>query len=190
MTRSSDILTASAILHRQHSFGNHLPGIRSHDMDAQDPIRFRVTEELHHTFRLQVGFCAGVGAKGETPRSVFDALFFQLGFVLPYPRDFRVSVHDGRDGVVVDVTVALGDVFDGGDGLFFGFVREHGAEGAVADNADVWVFGAVLFVDDEPAFGVDVKVDVFQAEAGGVRASADGDKDGVCFELKREKKKG
>lgn len=58
-----------------------------------------------------------------------------------------MGIHDARDGVVVDVAVAFGDVFDAGDGFFFGFVREHGAEGAVADDADVGEFGPVLFVD-------------------------------------------
>ena len=60
---------------------------------------------------------------------------------------------------------------------------EHGAEGAVTDDADVGQFGAVLFVDDEAAFVVEVEVEVFEAEAGGVGAAADGDEDDVCFEL-------
>ena len=94
-----------------------------------------------------------------------------------------MGVHDGGDGVVVDMAGALCDVFDCGDGFFLGFVGEHGAEGAVADDADVGQFGAVLFVDDEAAFVVEVEVEVFEAETRGVGAAADGDEDDVCFEL-------
>ena len=95
-----------------------------------------------------------------------------------------MGVHDAGDGVVVDVAVAFGDVFDGGDGFFFGFVREHGAEGAVADYADVREFGAILFVDYEAAFVVEFEADVFETEAGGVGAAADGYEDDVGVELR------
>ena len=94
-----------------------------------------------------------------------------------------MRVHDAGDGIVVDVAVALGDVFDAGDGFFFSFVCEHGAEGAVADDADVWQLGAVLLVDYEAAFVVDVEADVFEPEAGGVGPAADGYEDDVCVQL-------
>ena len=96
-----------------------------------------------------------------------------------------MRVHDGGYGVVVYMAIAFGDVFNGGDGFFFGFVGEHGAEGAVADDADVWLFGAVLLVDYEAAFVVDFEADVFETEAGGVRATADGYEDDVGVELGR-----
>ena len=95
-----------------------------------------------------------------------------------------MGVHDAGDGVVVDVAVAFGYVFDAGDGFFFGFVREHGAEGAVTDYADVRQFGPVLFVDYEAAFVVDFEADVFKAQAGGVRSATDGYEDDVGVELR------
>ena len=101
-----------------------------------------------------------------------------------------MRVHDGGDGVVVDVTVALFDELDGRDAFFFGFVCEHGAECAVADDADVGELGAVLFVDDETAFVVDFEADVFQTETGGVRATANSYKDNIRVELEEEFNKG
>lgn len=101
-----------------------------------------------------------------------------------------MRVHDGGNGVVVDVTVALFDKFDGRDTFFFGFVCEHGAECAVADDADVREFGAVLFVDYETAFVVDFEADVFETETGGVRATADSYKNDVRVELEEEFNKG
>lgn len=97
-----------------------------------------------------------------------------------------MRVHDARDGAVVDVAVTLFDVFNRCDGFFFGFMGEHGAEGAVTDDADVGEFGAVLLVDYEAAFVVDFEADIFEAEASGVGAAANGDKDNVCIELMRD----
>ena len=94
-----------------------------------------------------------------------------------------MRVHDGWDGVVVDVAVAFGDVFDRGDGFFFGFVGEHGAEGAVADDADVGKLGAILLVDDEATFVVDLETDVFKTEAGGIGAATYGYEYDVRIEL-------
>lgn len=48
-----------------------------------------------------------------------------------------MGVDDAGDGSVVDVAVARLDVFYGCDAFFFGFVGEHGAEGYVADTADM-----------------------------------------------------
>lgn len=183
MTRPPDILTRRPILNRQHPLRNHLPGIRSHDVDPQYPVRFRVRDELDHAFRFQIRLGPRVRREGETPRLVLYPLLFQFRFVLPHPCDFRVRVHDGGNGVVVDVTVALFDEFDGRDTFFFGFVGEHGAKGAVADDTNVREFRAVLFVDYETAFVVDFETDVFKTETGGVGAAPDGYKDDVCVEL-------
>lgn len=183
MARPAHILTASSILERQGPLRNHLARVRSDDMDPQDPIRLGITDELDHTVRLEVGFCPAIRAEGKGADFVFDPGLLQLGFILSNPGDFWMGVHDAGDGVVVDMAVAFGDVFDAGDCFFFGFVGEHGAEGAVADDADMGEFGAVLFVDDEAAFVVDFKTDVFEAETGGVGSTTDGDEDDVCVKL-------
>ena len=94
-----------------------------------------------------------------------------------------MRVHDRGDGVVVDVAVALFDKLDGRHAFFLRLVREHGAEGAVADDADVREFGAILFVDYESAFVVDFEADVFETKTGGVRAAPDGDEHNVRVEL-------
>lgn len=147
MTRPPYILTTSSILQRQHPLRDHLTRIRAHNMNPQNPIRFRIRNKFNHPFRFEIRFRPTIRAKRESARFIFNALFFYLCLVLPDPGDFWMGIHDAGDGVVVDVAVAFGDVFDAGDSFFFGFVREHGAEGAVADYADVGQFGPVLFVD-------------------------------------------
>ena len=94
-----------------------------------------------------------------------------------------MRVHDGGNGVVVDVAVPLFHKFDSRDTFFFCFVCEHGTEGAVADDADVGELGAVLFVDYEAAFVIDFKTDVFETETGGVGTAPDGYEDNVRVEL-------
>jgi len=54
-------------------------------------------------------------------------------------------------------------------------VGEHGTEGAIANDADVGEFGAVLLVDYEAASVVDFEANVFEAKAGCVGPAADGD---------------
>ena len=95
-----------------------------------------------------------------------------------------MRVHDGGDGVVVDVAVALFHEFDGCYAFFFGFMCEHGAEGAVTDDANVRELGAILFVDYEAAFVVNFEADVFQTKAGGVGTAPDGYEDDVRIELR------
>lgn len=183
MTRPCDVLRRSPILDRQNTLGNHLARICANDMNPQNAIRLGVRDELDEALGLKIRLGARVGGEGEGAGLVLDAGRLHFGFVLPDPSHFRVRVHDGRDGAVVDVPVAFGDVFDGRDGFFFRFVREHRPEGAVADDPDVWELGPVFLVDDQSALFVGFQADVFEAEAGGVRAAADGDEDDVGFEL-------
>ena len=163
MTRPRHILRRSPILDGQHALRNHLTRIRADDVNAQYTIRLGISNELDHAVRLEIRLGARIGGEGEGARLVFDAGGLDFGFVLPDPRHFGMRVHDGRDGAVVDVAVAFGDVFDGRDGFFFRFVRQHGPEGAVADDADVWELGAVFLVDYQAAFFVGFEPNVFEA---------------------------
>jgi hypothetical protein len=64
-------------------------------------------------------------------------------------------------------------------------VGEHGAEGDVADAADVRDLGTVLGVDDHAAALVELEADVLEAETTGVGAATDRNKDDVSAELQR-----
>lgn len=183
VTRPGDILATGTVLERQHALGDHFSGVGSNDVDTQDAVRLCVSEELDQTVGVEVGLCSRVGGEGEGADLVLDALLFQLGLVLAYPGDFRVGVHDGWDGVVVDVTVVLGDEFDGCDGFLLGLVCEHGSESAVANDADVRDLGAVFLVDDDAATVVDLEANVLKTETSSVWAATDSDEDDVGVEL-------
>jgi len=63
-------------------------------------------------------------------------LLLQVLFALADPRDFGMSVDDGRDAVVVDVDRTSGDAFHAYDALILRFVGEHGAVDAVTDGVN------------------------------------------------------
>lgn len=54
VTRPGNVFTARTILHCQRALCDHLTSIGANDMDAQDSIRFRISQELDHPVSLQV----------------------------------------------------------------------------------------------------------------------------------------
>ena len=161
MSCPRNILRASTVLDRKRRLGNHLPSIRSNNMYSQNTIRFLIRNKLDHPLRIHIRLCSTVGAERECPNIVLYSRFLEFLFGLADPGDFGVRVDDAGDGAVVDVPVAGFDVFDGCDAFFFGFVGEHGAEGDVADTADVGLGSAVFGVDNNTAFVVCFNSDGF-----------------------------
>lgn len=179
MTCARDVLARCAVLDGQRSLGDHLAGVGSDDVHAEDTVSLRIRDELNQAFRVQVRLGARVGAEREGAHIVLDTSRLDLGLVLADPGDLRVGVHDTRDRAVVDVSVALLDVFDRRDGLLLGFVCKHRAERAVTDHADVRVLGPVFLIDHEATLFVHLQANVLEPEAGRVRATANGDENHV-----------
>ena len=183
VTRPADVFTAGTIFQSQCSLSNHLTGIRTNDVDSQNSIGLGVTQELDHTVGLLIALGTGVGTEGEIADFVLDALLLELGLILAHPGDFWMCVHDRGNGSIIDVSVTLGDVLDTRYGFFFGFVSEHRAECAVADDADVREFSPVLLVNYESSLVVCLKSNILQTESSCVWAAADGDQNDVSVEL-------
>lgn len=158
-----DILGRGTVLESKSTLGNHLTGVGTDDVDTEDAISLGIGEELDHTVRIGVGLCAGVGGEGEGADLVLDAGLLELSLVLTDPGDLGVGVHDRGDGVVVDVSVTLGDVLDGSDGLLLGLVGKHGTESAVTDDANVGDLGAVFLVNNKTATVVSLETNVLEA---------------------------
>lgn len=83
------------------------------------------------------------------------------------------------------MAISLADVFNGRNTFLLGLVRQHGAEGDIADHTDMGDLGAVFLVDDNTAAFVGLNADIFKTEASGIRAAANRDEDNVGIELKR-----
>lgn len=183
MTRPRDIFTARSVLNRQHSFRYHLSSIRPDNVNSQYSIRFLIADELDHALRLQVRLGSAVGAEGKCAYVILNPCFFDLCLILSYPCDLGMCVHDGWNGIVVDVTVTFRDILDGSNAFFFSFMGKHRTECAITDNTDMWQLSPVLFVDDQAALVVDIQSDVFKTQSGSIRSAADGNEDDVGFEL-------
>ena len=182
VARPGDVLRRSAVLDSQGGLGDHLAGVGTDDVHAEDAVRLSVGDELDNALGIEVRLGARVSAERECAHAVFGARGLDLGLVLAHPCDLRVRVHHARDRAVVDVAVALGDVLDRRDSLLLGLVRKHRAERAVADDADVRRLAAVFLVDDQTALLVLLHARVLQVQALGVWPPADGDEHGVCVQ--------
>jgi hypothetical protein len=115
MARPGNILRTRSVLHRKHRLPDHLTCIRANNVHAQHPVRLLLRENLDAAVRVRVGLGTRVGAEGELAQAVRDALSLELLLGLANPGHLGVGVDDGRDHVVVDVTVAGLNVLDSSD---------------------------------------------------------------------------
>lgn len=152
-------------------------------MNAQYPVGLGVRDELDKPFGVEVRLRSGVGGEGELSDIVLDVLGLELLLILTDPGDFRVGVHDRGNSAVVDVTIALADVLDNGNGLFLSLVGQHRTEGNVTNGTNVGDLSPVFLVNDDTAALVDLKANVLQAETVSVRAATDGDENNISIEL-------
>jgi len=183
MCRPCNVLSTGTVFHRKHAFGNHFTGVRSHDMNTQYPISLCFGQELDESLRIQICLCPRIGTEHELANFVFDSFCFQVLFRLADPGNFRVSVHYGRNGIIVDVPVSGLDVLDGGDAFFLRLVGEHGTEGNVADAFDVLLRSGELIVDDDATSVVELNACSFEVKAFCVWPPANSDENDVGFQL-------
>lgn len=180
---ASNILSAGTVLNGQHTLSNHLTSVRANNVDTENPVSLLVGDELDHTLSVEVGLGTRVGGEGEGSDVVLAAGSLNLLLGLTNPGGLRVGVHDGGDGGVVDVAVSALDILNSGDTLLLSLVRKHGTKGHITDGTDVGDLGAVLLVNDDAATLVNLDPNVLEAEAFGVCAATDGDKDDVGIKL-------
>ncbi len=199
---ASNILRAGTVLDGEDTLSDHLTGVRTYDttpcekntilsrkerltddVNAKNTVSLSLSQELNLTLSIEVGLRTRVGRERELADLVLDASSLELLLGLADPSDLRVGVHDGGDGVVVDVPVTLADVLDGGNTLFFGLVREHRSEGDVTDALDVLHGRVELVVDYDAALVVELDADLLEVEALGVGSASYGDEDDIGFKL-------
>lgn len=84
-------------------------------MNTKNLVSLLLAEDLDETFRIVVGLCTRVGAEWEFPDNIFGLGGFQLLLCLANPSNLGVSVDDGGNSGIVDVTMAVLDILDGSD---------------------------------------------------------------------------
>ena len=179
-----NVLRARAILNGKDTLPDHLTRVGANDVHTQNAVGLGLSDELHDTLGVEVRLRARVSRERELADLVLDARGLELLLGLADPRDLGVRVHDGRDRVVVDVPVALGDVLHCGDTLLLGLVREHGPECHVANALDALHARVELVVDHDAALVVELDTDLVETEPLGVWPAADGDEDDVRLKLR------
>lgn len=177
-----DVLAGGTVLDGKGGLSDHLAGTGSNDVDTQNAVSLGISDELDNTLSVEVGLGTGVGAEGESADVVLDTGGLDLTLVLADPGDLGVGVHNGGNGGVVNVAVALLDVLDDSDGLLLGLVGQHGAESHITNDTDVGNLGAELLVDDETATIILVDTDVLDVKTVGVGATTNGDEDNIRIE--------
>lgn len=183
MAGAANILSAGTVLDGQHTLSNHLTSVRANNVDSENTVGLLVSDELDHTLSVEVGLGAGVGSEGEGSDAVLATGSLDLLLGLANPGSLRVSVHDGRNGAVVDVAVSALDVLNGGDTLLLGLVGKHGTEGNITNGADVRDLGTVLLVNDNAATLVNLNSEVLETETLSVGTATDSNEDNIGIKL-------
>ena len=74
-------------------------------MNTQNLIRLLLRQELNHALGVEVRLSARVCQERELSNVVLYAGRFEVLFRFTDPSDLRVGIHNGRYGIVVDMTV-------------------------------------------------------------------------------------
>ncbi len=98
----------------------------AHKMHAQNAVSFGICQHFHQTVGLIHRFGATIGGKREAACVIRNTSGFQFGFGLTDPRDFRVSINNPRNRVIIDVRLLTGNLLSNQHTLFRGFVCQHG----------------------------------------------------------------
>lgn len=180
---SGDVLCRSLVLDGENSGCNHLTGVGADDVNTENLVSLLLDKELDDTIGVGVGLGTRVGKEGELAHFVVNTLLLELLLVLADPSDLGVSVNDGGDGGVVNVSVTSLDDLDSCNTLLLGLVGKHGTESGVTDALDTLACGVVLVVNNDASTLVLLDSDSLEVEAAGDGSSADGNKNDIGIQL-------
>lgn len=98
-------------------------------MNTKHSIGFLLDNELNEAFHVDIGLGTGVCHEGELSDLIFNTSCFELLLSLADPCDFRMSVDNGGDGVVVYVSVTRFDVLSNSNTY---------TTALISSNATIW----------------------------------------------------
>src|SRR5690625_2435664 len=174
-TPSSPGLSTGAKLHGNGHLLNQIRGARAHNVAAQDPIRFRVGDDLHQPDGVIGRHGPTAGTEGEGAHVVRFAIGFDLLFRASYRGDFRMGVNNVGNDVVVHRGFLAGDALSHHHALVRAFVGEHRTTHHVTDRPNAGGIGGTQVVDVDKASLVQIDAGIFGQQAFGIGATADGD---------------
>jgi hypothetical protein len=155
----------------------------THNVDTKHTISFSFRDEFHLTLGVEVGLRTRIRREGELANLVLHPSRLELLLGFADPGNLGMSVNNGGDSMVVNVTMSLLDVLGGGNALFFSLVCKHGAKSDVTDTLYVLDSRVELVVNDDTAFVIKLNTNLLKVKPLSVGSTANGDKDDIGFEL-------
>mmetsp|Transcript_50927 Transcript_50927/g.110958 ORF Transcript_50927/g.110958 Transcript_50927/m.110958 type:complete len:368 (+) Transcript_50927:78-1181(+) len=182
MTSTRDVLRRSSILHSEHTFGDHLTGVGSNDVQTKNAVRLLIGKHLNRPLGVAVGAGTRVSHERERPLVVGDALLLQLLLSKAHSGDFRVCVDNTRDGIIVDMSSKSGQVLNAGDSFLFSLVCKHGSVDAISNGVDRGNSRLEVVIHHNTAESVGFNTHLLESDVLSVRSSASADQDNIGLE--------
>lgn len=110
-----NILRTCVVFDSEHRGCDHLTSVRANDVHTKNEVRLLLHDELHDALHVHVRLRARVRNEWEFTDAILDASCLEFLFVLAYPCDFRMRVHNGRNCTVVHVPMTRLEVLGDGD---------------------------------------------------------------------------
>jgi hypothetical protein len=184
MDRGAQVLRAGEQLHREHALRHELGGVRADEVDAHDPVRGTVHDDLREAVAGPERRGSARGGEGDLPRFgvhpgrpcllLGEAGRGDLGPGEHHLGDRRGLERGGQAAQCLGGHAALGR----------GLVGQRRARGDVADGVG-GPGGAALEVDGDQPAGVHGDAGALEAEVVRVGPPADGDDDVLGADARR-----
>ena len=176
--RRDDFLVGGLHGDGEAKFGDHLGGVGSDDVGAEDFAVLLTDEELHESIALADGLGLAAGHEREFADLEFEAFFLRGAFGEADAGDLRLAIGAAReDGNLLGLGSGEHS-FDALDGFVAGDMREPGWPNDVSSAVDAFNAGLVAVVGFEVTLGVGLELHAFRHEG----RNADGHERDVGFE--------
>ena len=176
---ASDVFAARSEFHGDGGFVDEFSRMRSNDVNSEDSICGFVGEYLNEAISVSRSTSATVGGEAEASGFVFDSRLLQSVLIGTGRCNFRLSVNDGGNCAVVDMTVTCRHLFDARNSFFFRFVSQHRSTDHIAYSVDVCRTRLVTRVDLNKTTRIGPDSGIFKAETVGTWLPPHGNEDSI-----------
>ena len=154
-------------------------------MHAEHPVGALVGQDFHEAFGLAAAPGAAVGLEREAPDGVVDARLLQRFFRAAHRRRLGPCIDHAWNRIIVDMAGLAGDDLRADGAFVLRLVRQHRPAHDIANGVYALCARAEMLVDFDPALGVRLNTDAFEAEAARVGPAPDRDQHRIRLDRSR-----
>ncbi len=180
---AGDVFRARAKFHGNNHFCDQRTRFRPHNVASQNLVRFCVRNDFHKTFRRVHRTGAAIRHERELTDLVLNAVFFQIVFRFTDGGNFRESVNNTGNQVVIDMAGLTRQHLGKNNALVLRFVRQHRPDNNVTDRIDTGNICFEMTVRFHAAALIQLNARLFQAKPLRKRLAANGDKNDLGGKL-------